>query len=239
LSASIDSRIAGLAVSTAPHLSTQQIEAGMSASYFVRWAAGLMENFTVDAIHVRDVVMFGSRAGFVLAEAEVKDAEGRKLPGVAFLRGDAVAVLLTLDDVDGKPLVILTRQARTVVGSKDFYEIPAGMLDGGEFSSKALEEISEEIGADIVLREEDLEQIAECHTTPGACDEKIRIYVSKLKNVDAATIASLKGRKTGNAHENEAIVVAAVSPQEALSLVSADMKSLVALRYFIDGSVGA
>lgn len=227
----MDYPIERLAASASPHLDVAHVEAAIESSFFRRWASRLHDDFDVVSIRIRDVVMFGSRAGFVLVESEVRDAEGRRLPGVAFLRGDSVAVLLTAKDPSGATLAILTRQARTPIGSTDFHEIPAGTLDGGEFASKALGEIAEEIGADIALKEEDLVQLAECHPSPGACDEIVRVYHAELE-LDADQIASLRGRRGGNADENESIVVSAVPLDEAEALCAADMKSLVAIAAF-------
>jgi ADP-sugar diphosphatase len=198
------------------------------ASHFTRWIDRITCELDVRSVTVRDVVMFGSRAGFILVETEAYGEDGRRVPGVAMLRGDAVAVLLVAHLPDGSRLAVLTRQARVPVGSSAFHEIPAGMLDDGVFASKALEEIAEEVGEDLKVREEDLRLVGDFHPSPGGVDESVRIYVADIQ-VDHETAASLASRRTGNVHENESITVVTADLAEARRLVSTDMKSMLAL----------
>ncbi|XP_028076173.1 nudix hydrolase 14, chloroplastic-like isoform X2 [Camellia sinensis] len=56
------------------------------------------------------VDMFGKRVGFVKFNADVVDkATGKKVPGIVFARGPAVAVLILLES-DGKTYAVLTEQ---------------------------------------------------------------------------------------------------------------------------------
>ena len=86
----------------------------------------------------------------LFAQAEV-ECDGVRVPGVVFLRGGAVAILVLLK-CDGKTYVLLCRQPRAPVGRSDFPEIPAGMLDGdGKFAGVAAKEMEEETG--LVIKE--------------------------------------------------------------------------------------
>lgn len=81
--------------------------------------------------------------------AEVSNKDGEKLPGSLFLRGGSVAILLILQPEDvsdnSEEYVILTMQPRIPVGSLEFVEIPAGMLDDtGTLTGAAAREIKEE-----------------------------------------------------------------------------------------------
>ncbi|KAI8001809.1 hypothetical protein LOK49_LG09G01685 [Camellia lanceoleosa] len=54
--------------------------------------------------------MFGKRVGFVKFNADVVDkATGKKVPGIVFACGPAVAVLILLES-DGKTYAVLTEQ---------------------------------------------------------------------------------------------------------------------------------
>lgn len=192
-----------------------------------RWISRLEDGFDLRSVQVRDVVMFGKRVGFVLAEADVRSLDGQRLPGVAFLRGDSVAILPVLVAPGMDPMVALVRQARVPAGLPDWYEIPAGMLDDGSFVSKAIEEMAEEIGDDIVIREEDLVELDEALTSPGGSDESVKVYAAEIA-VDAAALDRLSGRLTGNRHEHEAIAVAVVSLDQVPVLAGRDMKTMLA-----------
>lgn len=105
--------------------------------------------------------MFGSRIGFLKLTADVSNVAGSTLPGVIFLRGPAVAMLVVLipDDQPSGSLdeayAVLTVQPRIATGSLGFVELPAGMLDGeSNFSGVAAREIEEELG--MVIREDQL-----------------------------------------------------------------------------------
>lgn len=105
--------------------------------------------------------MFGQRIGFLKLTANVSTANNSRLPGVIFLRGPAVAMLVVLipddqptDSLD-EAYVILTVQPRIATGSLGFVELPAGMLDdNSNFAGVAAKEIEEELG--MVIKQDDL-----------------------------------------------------------------------------------
>jgi ADP-sugar diphosphatase len=56
------------------------------------------------------VYMFGKNVGFINVEAEAH-FHGKRLPGFVFIRGDAVAMLLLLNNK-----MVLTKQYRMAMG---------------------------------------------------------------------------------------------------------------------------
>lgn len=105
----------------------------------------------------------GSRPLFINIVAKVENEKGESLPGVAFLRGGAVAVLIILrpsDSLDER-YVVMTDQPRIPAGSLSFMEIPAGMIDpeDGSFGGAAARELKEEVGLE--LKAEDLIDMTE------------------------------------------------------------------------------
>lgn len=82
------------------------------------------------SVTIQSVDFFGNRLGFVKLSADVRNKDGY-LPGIAFLRGGSVAMLMILRPSDSKNerWVVMTEQARIPAGSLRFMEIPAGMLD--------------------------------------------------------------------------------------------------------------
>lgn len=80
----------------------------------------------------------------------VQNTLEQTIPGICFLRGGSVAVLMILrpQEAVDKQLVFLIMQPRVPTGSLAFMEIPAGMLDGdtGNFVGKAAKEVYGERG---------------------------------------------------------------------------------------------
>lgn len=103
-----------------------------------------------------------NKIGFLKLNANVSTASNSsRLPGIIFLRGPAVAMLVVLipDDVPADQLddahVLLTVQPRIATGSLGFVELPAGMIDGdSNFSGVAAKEIQEELG--LVIKQTEL-----------------------------------------------------------------------------------
>jgi len=143
--------------------------------------------YTLQSVTIQSVDWFGSNIGFVKLEAVVKNRE-RKLPGIAFLRGPSVAVLMILQPSDSKTerWVIMTEQPRIPTGSLRFLEIPAGMTDSaGSFAGSAAKVITEETGFDFPSQElKDLTRLAigkdaiwEDDPLPAGPTDDIRTYI--------------------------------------------------------------
>ena len=183
---------------------------------FQQWLDTIDPSFNVSKIVIKGVTMFGPRPGFLFIEADVTDADGDRMPGAVFLRGDSVAILVELVAPSGR-YAVLTRQARFPSG-KFLLEIPAGMMDGdGNFKGKALDELTEEVpalagkfSAEAVTALSD-EPI---YMSPGGCNERIGYYHLVIE-VDDETIVDLIGTEGGEG-DHEKITIA-VAPWETLS----------------------
>ena len=180
--------------------------------------------------------MFGPRPGFIKFKAttmlNVGGDEGQiEVPGIVFMRGGAVGVLVILE-CEGKEYTILTYQARVPVGSSALPEIPAGMLDAkGNFKGVAADEMAEE--CDIQIKEEELIDLTDLAygdnwrgmlPSAGGCDEFIRLYCFR-RTVGPQMIADLQGRLTGVREEGERIKLAIVPLADAWEM-SPDAKLL-------------
>lgn len=169
--------------------------------------------------------MFGSRVGFLKIKADAEDNQsGNFIPGICFLRGSSVAILVIIECCETKEqFVVLVRQARVPVGEYRCTELPAGMLDGnGNFTGTAAKEIKEELGMDIGATELKLLN-KDVSPSPGGCDEKMTVYYVK-KTVSKDEIQKLDGKQTGVEAEGENIRVVVVPMKEIK-------------RYFTDGKV--
>jgi hypothetical protein len=108
----------------------------LAAAPFKDWVAAMDPELFVHSVSVTDVDYFGSRVGFIKMRADV-EFHGQRVPGIVFLRGGAVAILVVLR-CEGERWVVCCRQPRVPVGRSGFLEIPAGMLDGsGHFAGVA------------------------------------------------------------------------------------------------------
>lgn len=85
--------------------------------------------------------MFGPRVGFIKFKADISAKGGGFIPGIVFMRGGAVTILVILR-CKGEEFGIITLQPRVPAGKFSFPELPAGMLDGsGNFSGVAVSEL--------------------------------------------------------------------------------------------------
>jgi ADP-sugar diphosphatase len=113
--------------------------------------------YTLRSITIQSVDYFSpTRIGFIKLSAVVRNGKNETLPGIVFLRGGSVAILMILRPSDSKTerWVIMAEQPRIPVGSLAFMEIPAGMLDNeGTFVGAAAKQIAEETGLEIKTRD--------------------------------------------------------------------------------------
>lgn len=235
---------------------------------FVRWLGTLKSSlsqqkysdhtfaknpYTLRKINIQSVDWFGpvgSKLGFVKLLAEVrnnpdaKNPNGETLPGIVFLRGGSVAVLMIVRPKDSRDerWVIMTEQPRIAAGSLSFMEIPAGMIDDNRrtFAGVAAKEIEEEVG--LVLREDELVDMTHLavqghrasenlrnsmYPSPGGCDEYIAIFLWE-KEMDRLEIENLKGKLTGVRTQQEKITVRLLNYERLLEVGGRDGKTLAA-----------
>lgn len=113
--------------------------------------------YILRSLTVSHADFFGQRIGFLNVTASLTNSAGESLPGMAFLRGGSVAVLVILQEEEGgegEEWALLTVQPRVPAGALEFVELPAGMVDGDTFTGAAAKEIEEECG--IVIKAEGL-----------------------------------------------------------------------------------
>ncbi len=176
---------------------------------FKNWMAKLQTSFKPEEIanvKILEVYPFGparvAKGGFVIAQANVKK-DNVAIPGFAFLRGGASAILPILITPDGQKYVVTTIQPRVPGAEREYEEIPAGMVDNtGTFAGTAAKEMQEETG--LTVKESELTPLCEMYPSIGGCDEKIAMYVWQA-NIEAKDLEALQGLATGALEENEVI----------------------------------
>ncbi|KAJ9655037.1 hypothetical protein H2201_008889 [Coniosporium apollinis] len=245
-------------VTLTPNISKEQL---LAFPAFKIWKSTLQENlvlqdqqenhtfrgapFSLKSITIQSVDWFGpTRIGFVKLVAKITNEEGKELPGIAFLRGGSVAILMILRPKDSRSerLVVMTEQPRIPAGSLCFREIPAGMLDDAKtFKGAAASEIEEETGFRLPSSELiDLTWLALKHSqipeknlqnamypSPGGSDEYIPIFLWE-KELDRQEIEDLRGKLTGKRMKGEMITLRVCDYEDLWREGARDAKTLAA-----------
>jgi ADP-sugar diphosphatase len=222
-----------------PVTATDDVDPGhfaeaLKSPLFRRWVSEMADNVTavVRGVKIRSIDMFGPRVGFINLKADVVDHAGDFVPGVAFLRGDAVAVLYIVRCGDMSFVVTVTQQ-RVPMGRRK-REIPAGMLDGDDnFVGVAAKEIKEETGLeanDLIDMSAAVGHVGGSEMSAGGCDERIR-FMFQRHDVSAEQLAEMRRKfdtsVMGAAHEGEKIHVGLVPLEHAHTI--SDAKAVCAL----------
>jgi ADP-sugar diphosphatase len=179
-----------------------------------------------------------------------KQQHDKKIPGICFLRGNAVSIFVALfcdetseDDKETivKEYSILVEQPRVPIGVASVLELPAGMIDDDNESVAgiAVKEMQEECGifiqpSDLVdlteLALKDIVQngglpIAALPPSAGGCDEFVR-YMYLEKKVTMQQLSDMKGRLSGLRDHGEYITLSVV-PLKDVWKVSGDTKAMM------------
>jgi 8-oxo-dGTP pyrophosphatase MutT (NUDIX family) len=170
-----------------------------------------------------------NKLGFLYMELLATDKRnGKPVPGVVFLRGDAVAIYLRVV-IGCEKFVVLTRQLRAPVGDL-FEEIPAGMMDDQNcFAGVAMKEIYEETGL-IAPNIHALIPLGEpIVPSAGGCDERIQLFFWEMK-ITSELADKMKVKIYGAKDENESIklVFVPVDEYEAKLMEMGDVKAICA-----------
>ncbi|KAL8171003.1 hypothetical protein V2J09_022807 [Rumex salicifolius] len=196
------------------------------------------ETMSLEKVLIQGVDYFGKHVGFLKFKADVVDkGTGKKLPGIVFARGPAVAILILLE-CEGETYAVLTEQARVATG-RLVLELPAGMLDDDQrdFVGTAAREVEEETG--IQLNVADMIELTafldpstggRVFPSPGGCDEEMSIFLCK-KHISKEVIEQLQGKETG-LHEHGEFIRVRVVPYTKLWRCTPDAKVLMALALY-------
>lgn len=237
-----------------PSVSKECAEQAINCSMFKRWIERCEKvdgnkTMKVHEVEIQSVDMFGTRrVGFVKIKADVSlvvngKEEPKKIPGIVFLRGDAVGILVTLYCENGKVYTVLVEQPRVPIGTVSCIEMPAGMIDSDTEAVKGvvIQELQEECG--ITVKKSDLTDLtklayedasreglmpsARMMPSPGGCDEMIGLYCVE-KYVTIEELTAMQGRLAGNREEGELIQLQVVPYDDAWKYCG-DSKLLTAM----------
>jgi ADP-ribose pyrophosphatase len=145
-------------------------------------------------------------------------------------RGDSVGVVPVCSKSGH---IILVKQFRlpAVRGKSDGYlwEIPAGMVDGGEHTAQtASRELFEETG----LKSHAVEPLISFFLSPGLLDERIHLFYALVDNCEALLDVG------GNPDEQENLLIGGFKPEELTVMIRegiiVDAKSITAILYYMN-----
>lgn len=145
-----------------------------------------------------------------------------------FERGHAAAVLPYDPVLDRVVLIEQFRPGAMAAGRSPWLiEIVAGIIDPGETAEAV---VRREAWEEARVKLGEVEPIANCFVTPGACSESLEIFVGR-------TDASGAGGIHGLPHENEDIRVLTASADEAATLLAArkieNAVAIIALQWLL------
>ncbi|MEI7777009.1 MAG: NUDIX domain-containing protein [bacterium] len=229
-------------------VSGEHVDLVLSSPLFQRWTKSISRSLKVKSILIQsaDVIRREGREYvlFIKLQAEIFSSEGRKLPGVIFLRGDAVGILVVLEDENKQSHIVLVKGSMPALGDAFYLQMPAGMTDGqNNIRAVAIREGKEETGinfedggelfnlGNLLCLPGANRGLLGLSASPGACDEKIHLFVYR-KKVSRDFINSLDGRITGLPGDLEHLKLKVIRFED-LPLETYDMKTLLA--YFMYG----
>ena len=207
---------------------------------FTRWTESIDDELDVRSIDIQSVDYFGNKKiGFIKLKSLVykrSNPEGKNIPGIVFMRGPSVAILMVLH-CNGKKYTIVTRQPRVPIANSCFSEIPAGVFDGEVFSGVAAKEIKEEVGITIdesklidLTKEVYGDRYPGMYPSVGGCDEFIKLFLYE-KDVTEEELETFKGKATGLMEEGEYICLKVIELEKLIEETS-DAKAICALALY-------
>ncbi|MFT8346250.1 NUDIX domain-containing protein [Gluconobacter oxydans] len=190
-------------------ISSELQEKVLNASQFSGWIEKTRSSFDLRSVLVRDVLMFGSRVGFVVVEADAWN-EGAKMPCFAVLRDPTVSIMpvVTVKEAPGERYVVLVREARLPVGQM-MTALPAGVIDGEAAEIAALRELREETGLNLTAGRPYRLRETPVFLSPGGSSEEMMLYAVDIV-LTRAEMDGLLDRKGGLANEHEHTTVCVV-----------------------------
>ena len=213
-----------------PIINGSSIEKIKNSDIYKRWKNKVLSNFDVKSITIHNVFMFGSRVGFVIVEADAYlKSTNKKVPGIAFLRGDCVSIMPVIK-CNGETYTVLVTEARVPVGEANKTALPAGMTDGCSFISTALKELEEEIGPDFNVNENDMVFMGNYSVSSGGCDEHMAFYYFE-KEVSKEVLEEINGRNSGEKGTCEHIITSVIKLDDIDKVDGIDMRSMFS--YFL------
>lgn len=169
---------------------------------------------------------------FSLLDTKVTSPEGKPLPNIVFIRGNATVVVPLLTNMEtGEKRFLMVRQFRIGSGALSL-EFPAGMLDDENDTPATIasKELFEETGLDV--EEQQLYPLwpSPLYSSAGASDEAIYYFGCRVQLTDKE-FNSFRNRYRENSGEHEFITVSLLTREEAESQINS-LQALLGFHLF-------
>jgi 8-oxo-dGTP pyrophosphatase MutT (NUDIX family) len=205
-------------------ITNEDLKHALASHIFNKWVMSLDVTNAVSEITIQGVYYRGAPSGehvlFVVMSVTVV---GAKNPYTIVLRGPTV-VILPVFRCKGVEYTLVTLQRRLACGERYFAEIPAGMTDGKDVISKALQELEEETGH--VIRQDQLRSLHDVpvQPSPGIMEESMHFFYF-VEDIDQKKMDLFRDKLTGAKDEGEDIILKVVRLDELLVHAPHDMKA--------------
>lgn len=197
----------------------QPLEESLKYRQYLRSLKG--NDLDVKSITPRDIVRKGNGdVLFAMVNVDAVDNAGEPLLPTALLRGDFVAVLVSLVARETNDRYLLLVNQRRVAHGGMMLEHPAGMCDSEtDPTVVALKELEEETG--LTANRDELVYLnprKPYYSSPGLLDEAGHFFYLE-RTVPLADIQDLQGRTTGAADEGERIDLEVVRYEDCFRIL--------------------
>lgn len=215
-------------ISVFKELDKEDVEVFLHSHILEHFLTSIDPELKVKGLEIQSLDVIGPatnrRVLFAKVKATVLDSAGNLIPGIAFLRGDSVGILMVVKCLGEEDHTILTVQPRFPVGKHAFEEIPAGMMDDkANFAGVAAKELQEEVG--IEVSRESLMYLGNVCLSPGGCDERMALFAFEM-DATKEELDQLNGQYRGEREEGENITLKVMPLKNVMDLD--DAKSIVA-----------
>lgn len=205
-------------------ITNEDLEHALASHIFRKWVLSLDVTITVSDITIQGIYYRGTYSSenvlFVVMSVTVV---GAKNPYTIVLRGPTV-VILPVFRCKGVEYTLVTLQRRPACGQRFFAEIPAGMTDGKDIISKALQELQEETGH--IIHQHQLRSLhhVPVQPSPGIMEESMHFFYF-VEDIDQKKLDLFRDKLTGAKDEGEDIILKVVRLDELLVHAPHDMKA--------------
>jgi len=190
----------------------------------------IIESIEIECVDYRGVDQCADNVMFIRMQVKTAD---KRFKQIVELRG-GTCVMLPIINCGCRQFTILVVQNRLATGDSKMEELPAGMVDNGNFHGAAVKEIQEETG--FTITKEDLIELTkylpgkderEIYFSSGLLDEKAKFYSFEV-DLSRDELEALQGKHTGAVEEDESITLHVIPLNDVIKY-SRDMKTFVAL----------
>lgn len=188
----------------------EHAQEAVTSSLLINWAKNLDPRIHVERVRIRSATFLRREVRSLTIDA-IMTFDKKRIPGVAFLRGNLVAIFVKIL-CENQSYSLMTVQPRGPVGQV-LVELPEGMMDeSGHIIGKTIDELRRKAGftilpdqlTDLCALAQDNVHAQGIYPSPGGCDEAIRYFLLE-RRMTRDELDVLEEKATGVLDEGEHI----------------------------------